>query len=157
MVGLLAYVAGTSINNAINLDRAPSLINATALPAAKFGNYLQAERAAAVVYLFQPTPANLAAYQAAIAATDQAKPAFVAAMTSQATTGTETADGAKAISTSSAASASSRPCARRSRRGPSARWTRSTDYSQGIAAPARAVPDPDQERDTNASWARPSG
>src|SRR5437588_786678 len=34
MVGLLAYVAGTTINNAINLDRAPNLINATALPTA---------------------------------------------------------------------------------------------------------------------------
>ena len=66
LVGLLAYVAGTSINNAISLDRAPNLVNATAVPAAKFGTYLQAERAAAVVYLFQPTAANLAAYEAAI-------------------------------------------------------------------------------------------
>ena len=34
LVGLLAYVAGTSINNAISLDRAPNLVNATAIPAA---------------------------------------------------------------------------------------------------------------------------
>ena len=72
LVGLLAYVAGTTINNAISLDRAPNLVNATAVPAAKFGTYLQAERAAAVVYLFQPTAANLAAYDAATAATDRA-------------------------------------------------------------------------------------
>ena len=98
LVGLLAYVAGTSINNAISLDRAPNLVNATAVPAAKFGTYLQAERAAAVVYLFQPTPANLAAYQAATAATDQAEPAFVAAMNSQGTTGTEDSSGAQAVS-----------------------------------------------------------
>ena len=66
MVGLLAYVAGTSINNAVNLDRAPDLINATSLPTADVHQYLQDERAAAVIYLFQPTPANLAAYDAAI-------------------------------------------------------------------------------------------
>jgi signal transduction histidine kinase len=98
LVGLLAYVAGTSINNAISLDRAPNLVNATAVPAAKFGTYLQAERAAAVVYLFQPTAANLAAYQAATAATDQAEPAFIAAMNSQGTTGTENSTGAQAVS-----------------------------------------------------------
>jgi signal transduction histidine kinase len=98
LVGLLAYVAGTSINNAISLDRAPNLVNATAVPAAKFGTYLQAERTAAVVYLFQPTAANLAAYQAATAATDQAEPAFVAAMNSQGTTGTENSAGAQAVS-----------------------------------------------------------
>ena len=97
MVGLLAYVVGTSVNNAISLDRAPNLVNATAIPAAKFGTYVQAERAAAVVYLFQPTAANLQAYQAAITATDRAKPAFTAAMTSAATVGTETASGTKAI------------------------------------------------------------
>ena len=98
LVGLLAYVAGTAINNAISLDRAPNLVNATAVPAAKFGTYLQAERAAAVVYLFQPTAANLAAYDAATAATDRAEPAFIAAMNSQGTTGTENSTGAKAVS-----------------------------------------------------------
>jgi signal transduction histidine kinase len=99
MVGLLGYVAGTSIEGAINLDRAPNLINATSLPAAQFGNYVQSERAAAVVYLFQPTPANLAAYAAAISATDRDEPAFKAAMTSPATVGSETAGEAKAIGT----------------------------------------------------------
>jgi signal transduction histidine kinase len=98
LVGLLAYVAGTTINNAISLDRAPNLVNATAVPAAKFGTFLQAERTAAVVYLFQPTPANLAAYQAATAATDKAEPAFISAMNSQGTTGTENSAGAKAVS-----------------------------------------------------------
>jgi hypothetical protein len=62
LVGLLAYVAGTSISNAISLDRAPNLVDATAIPAAQFGVVVQAERAAAVVYLFRPTAANLAAY-----------------------------------------------------------------------------------------------
>jgi signal transduction histidine kinase len=99
MVGLLAFLAGTTINNAISLDRAPNLVNATAVPAAQFGTYLQAERAAAVVYLFQPTAANLQAYDAAIAATDKAEPAFTAAMNSQATSGTESASGAKGVQT----------------------------------------------------------
>src|SRR5215471_698458 len=85
MVGLLAYVVTTTVSSAVSLDRAPNLVNATAVPAAKFGTYVENERAAAVVYLFRPTPANLQAYQTAIAATDKAKPPFVAAMTSDAT------------------------------------------------------------------------
>ena len=98
MVALLAYVAGTSVNNAINLDRAPNLINATSLPTAEFVKSVQNERAAAVVYLFQPTPANLAAYQAAVKATDADKPTFLAAMNSPGTKGSETPGEAKAIS-----------------------------------------------------------
>ena len=97
MVGLLGYVVTTTVNNAVSLDRAPNLVNATAVPAAKFGTFVEAERTAAVVYLFQPSPANLQAYQAAIAATDKAKPAFTAAMTSEATVKTETADAAKIV------------------------------------------------------------
>ena len=97
MVGLLGYVVTTTVNSAVSLDRAPNLVNATAVPAAKFGTFVAAERTAAVVYLFQPSPANLQAYQAAVAATDKAKPAFTAAMTSEATTKTETADTAKIV------------------------------------------------------------
>ena len=97
LVGLIGYGVTTAVTNAISLDRAPNLVNATAVPAVNFGNYLQAERTVAVVYLFRPTAASLQAYQAAIAATDKAKPAFMAAMTSEATVGTETASGAKTI------------------------------------------------------------
>jgi signal transduction histidine kinase len=97
LVGLLAYVAGTTINNAVSLDRAPNLVNATAVPAAQFGTFLQAERAAAVLYLFQPNAANLAAYEAATRATDKAEPAFLAAMHSQGTTGTENSAGTQAV------------------------------------------------------------
>ena len=71
MAGLLAYAVGTSVNNAISLDRVPNLINAAGIPAAKFGVFVETERAAAVVYLSKPTTANLAAYQAAITATEQ--------------------------------------------------------------------------------------
>src|SRR6516164_8279409 len=97
MVGLLAYVVGTSVNNAISLDRVPNLINASGIPAAKFGVFVESERAAAVVYLFDPTAANRTAYQAAIAATNKAEPAFTAAMTSPAVVGTESSGGAKQI------------------------------------------------------------
>ncbi len=97
LVGLLAYIAGTLVNNAVNLDRAPSLINATGIPAARFGTYVQAERAAAVAYLFRPTAANLQAYQAAVASTDAHEPAFKAAMTSAGTVSSETPAEATAI------------------------------------------------------------
>ena len=40
MAGMLAYAAGTSISNAINLDRVPNLINASGIPAAKFASGL---------------------------------------------------------------------------------------------------------------------
>ena len=99
MVGLLAYVAGSTVNNAINLDRAPNLINATSLPTANFVKLVQNERTAAVVYLFAPTPANLAAYQAAVKATDADKPAFLTAMNSPGTKSSESAGEAKAINT----------------------------------------------------------
>ena len=97
LVGLLAYIAGTLVNNAVNLDRAPSLINATGIPAARFGTYVQAERAAAVAYLFRPTAANLQAYQAAVASTNAHEPAFKAAMTSAGTVSSETSAEAAAI------------------------------------------------------------
>jgi signal transduction histidine kinase len=98
MFGLLAYVAVTSVSNAIDLDRAPSLINATSLPTAKFVGYLQTERAAAVVYLFEPNAANLRAYDTAIAGTDGDESAFVAAMNSRGTVSSETPSEYKAIS-----------------------------------------------------------
>src|SRR5215469_14819148 len=70
MLGLFGYVALTSVTNWINLDRAPSLIQATSVPMTYFMSTLQAERRAAFVYLSAPTATNKDAYQAAIAATD---------------------------------------------------------------------------------------
>jgi signal transduction histidine kinase len=99
MAGLLAYAVGISVTNAIDLDRVPNLINASGIPAAKFGLYVQSERTAAVVYLFAPTAGNLVAYQAAISATDKAEPAFTAAMTSHAVLGSESPSGAREIQT----------------------------------------------------------
>jgi signal transduction histidine kinase len=97
MAGLLAYAVGTSVNNAISVDRVPNLINAAGIPAAKFGVFVETERAAAVVYLSKPTTASLAAYQAAITATSKAEPAFTAAMTSPAVADSESPSGAKQI------------------------------------------------------------
>ncbi len=85
LIGLLAYVVTTSIHNVINLDRAPSLINATSVPTAEFVNYLQSERLAAVIYLFEPTQANLRSYQAAAAQTDANEQKFINQMNSSAT------------------------------------------------------------------------
>ncbi len=151
MAGLLAYVAGTSVRNAINLDRAPNLINATSLPTAAFTGYLQAERAAAVSYLFAPTPASLAAYQAAVAATRQHAPAFQAAMTSAATVGSETPAEASAIKaalanlsqlTSLRAAVTARAITP---------IVALTDYSQGIAAePALFLTEANSETDAGA-------
>jgi signal transduction histidine kinase len=68
MLGLFGYVAYTSYTNWRNLDRAPNLIRATAVPLTQFVSTLQAERRAAVVYLAQPTTANLTAFQDAVQA-----------------------------------------------------------------------------------------
>ncbi|MGD0608856.1 MAG: nitrate- and nitrite sensing domain-containing protein, partial [Streptosporangiaceae bacterium] len=134
MAGLLAYVAGTSVRNAINLDRAPNLINATSLPTAVFTSYLQDERAAAVSYLFAPTPANLAAYRTAVTATSQHTQAFRAAMTSPATVSSETPSEAAAINAALANLGKLGSI----RAAVTARAIRPivalTDYSQGIAA-----------------------
>ncbi|MBV9092928.1 MAG: sensor histidine kinase [Streptosporangiaceae bacterium] len=99
MVGLLAYVGATLADNASNLDRAADLIHATSVPTAGFVNNLQAERVAAVVYLFRPAPATLGAYQAAITATSAHEPALKAALESRATVSSETAAEAAAIRT----------------------------------------------------------
>ena len=118
------------------------------MPAAKFGSYLQTERAAAVVYLFEPSAANLAAYQAAISAHRQAKPAFAAAMTSHGHRRAARHRPGPRRSADPVGGLSQLPTLRGGvRRGPSPRWTRWALYSQGIAAERQSVPDPDQERD----------
>src|SRR5579859_644347 len=70
MLGLFGYVAYASVTNYQNLDRAPSLIQATSEPMSSFMDTLQAERRAAFVYLAAPTAANKSHYEAAITATD---------------------------------------------------------------------------------------
>ena len=86
VIGLYAFVLYTTVGDAINLDRAPSLINATSVPAATFDIYIQNERRASLVYLGAPDPANRAQLDAARAATARAYPTFHAKMTSGATT-----------------------------------------------------------------------
>ncbi len=89
MIGMLAYLVVTTVNNAVSMDRAPSLISGTAVPAANFISLLQDERRAAVVYLARPTAANDQAYDTAIAATDRGEQAFRQAMSSSATVSSE--------------------------------------------------------------------
>jgi signal transduction histidine kinase len=86
VIGLYAFVLYTTVGDAINLDRAPNLINATSVPAATFDVYIQNERRASLVYLAAPTAANRAQLDAVRAATMQALPTFQAKMTSGATT-----------------------------------------------------------------------
>src|SRR6516162_1355030 len=97
MLCLFGYVAYTSVTSWLNLDRAPSLIRATSIPITTFVNVLQAERRAAVVYLSQPSAANLSAYQNAILATKNGELPFQAAVTSPETRSHATADETAAI------------------------------------------------------------
>ena len=98
MMGMLAYLVVATVNNAVNMDRAPGLISGTAVPAATFVSLLQDERRAAVVYLARPTAANDQTYDAAIAATDRGEQAFRQAMSSSATVGSEGGTEAQEIS-----------------------------------------------------------
>jgi Nitrate and nitrite sensing/Histidine kinase-, DNA gyrase B-, and HSP90-like ATPase len=98
MLGLFGYVAYTSINNWLNLDRAPNLIRATSVPLTNFVSLLQAERRAAVVYLSQPSAANLDAYQTAITTTKNGELPLDAALSSAGTRNSTTASETAAIS-----------------------------------------------------------
>jgi Nitrate and nitrite sensing/HAMP domain len=98
MIGMLAYVVAVTVNNAVDMDRAPDLISGTAVPAAKFVDLLQDERRAAVVYLSRPTLATGRLYDAAITVTTRGEAAFKQAMSSSATTGSEAGAEAQAIS-----------------------------------------------------------
>src|ERR1700761_2986646 len=86
VLGLYGFVLYTTVGDAINLDRAPNLINATSVPAAQFDLNIQNERRASMVYLAAPTAANKAQLAAAQNATTQAFPSFQAKMTGAATT-----------------------------------------------------------------------
>ena len=97
MLGLFGYVAYTSVTNWLNLDRAPSLIQATSIPITNFTDLLQAERRAAIVYESQPSGANLAAYQKTITASKNGLASFEAVVNSPATTHNATASETAAL------------------------------------------------------------
>jgi Nitrate and nitrite sensing/HAMP domain len=90
VIGLYGFVLYTTVGDAINLDRAPALINATSVPAAQFNINIQNERKASMVYLAAPTAANRAQLQAAQNTTTAAFPAFQAKMNGSATTNAAT-------------------------------------------------------------------
>jgi len=97
IIGLYAFVLCTTVGDAVNLDRAPNLINATSVPAAQFDVFIQTERRASMMYLAAPTRSNRAQLDAARAATAQAFPAFRSQMTSAATTQSATTGETDAI------------------------------------------------------------
>jgi signal transduction histidine kinase len=80
LIGLFSDVAYTSITGFLNLNRAPALINATAVPLTNFMTLLQAERRAAVVYTSAPTTDTRAEYESAVTATRQGVPALETAL-----------------------------------------------------------------------------
>ena len=90
MLGLFGYVAYTSTTTYQNLDRAPNLIDATAEPLTSFVNLLQVERRAAVVYLSDPSAANLDAYRTASTTTARGQLEVSAALNSAGTKGSST-------------------------------------------------------------------
>ena len=102
MLGLFGYVAYTSVTNWLNLDRAPNLIQATSEPLTNFVNVLQAERRAAVVYLSQPSNANLSSYQSAISASKNGAEQLSVALNSPGTKSSSTAEETAAITTMTA-------------------------------------------------------
>ena len=74
VIGLYAFILYTTVGDAINLDRAPNLINAISIPAANFDLNIQNERRASLIYLAAPTHVNRAQLTAAQAATTRDVP-----------------------------------------------------------------------------------
>ena len=97
MLGLFGYVAYTSVTNWLNLDRAPTLIQETSEPLTNFVNLVQLERRAAVVYLSQPSAANLSGFQSAVSVTTKGEQQVEAALTSPATKSASTPEETAAI------------------------------------------------------------
>ncbi|HEX6450891.1 MAG TPA: nitrate- and nitrite sensing domain-containing protein, partial [Trebonia sp.] len=97
MLGLFGYVAYTSITNYVNLDRAPTLTEATAVRSTVFVKLLQAERRAAVVYLSDPTPSAFSQYMSSVAATKSGAGTFEQAMNAPAVVQAEDAQEAAAL------------------------------------------------------------
>jgi signal transduction histidine kinase len=80
MLGLFGYVAYTTITNYVNLDRAPTLTEATAVRSTIFVKLLQAERRAALVYLSNPNSSTRSQYTSSVAATKSGAASFEQAM-----------------------------------------------------------------------------
>jgi signal transduction histidine kinase len=85
MLGLFGYAAYTSVTKWLNLDRAPSLIQATVEPLSNFVSMLQAERRAAVVYLSRPSAASLTIFENAVTTTKGSAQTLSVALNSPAT------------------------------------------------------------------------
>src|SRR3984957_2124727 len=99
MLGLFGYVTYTSVTTFQNLDRAPSLIEATSEPLTNFVNVLQAERRAAAVYLSRPGAANLGTFNAAVSASKSGAEQLEVALNSSGTKSSSTPAEDAAIAT----------------------------------------------------------
>jgi signal transduction histidine kinase len=97
MLSLFAYTAYTSVTNFVDLDRAPGLVSATSIPLLAFGNLLQTERTAAVIYLSHPDGQSLAQYENTVAASKTGTQVFDTAMNSPGTISTADAQELAAI------------------------------------------------------------
>src|ERR1700733_2180392 len=97
MLGLFGYVAYTSVTNWMNLDRAPSLIEATSEPLTNFVNVLQAERGAAGGCLSQPSGGHRSGSQSAVTATKNGAAQLAVAVNSPGTRNSSTPEETTAI------------------------------------------------------------
>jgi signal transduction histidine kinase len=97
MLGLFGYVAYTTVTNYVNLDRAPTLTEATAVRSTVFFKFLQAERRAAMVYLSNPTPSTFSQYTSSVATTKSQAASFEQAMNAPAVKQAEDAQEAAAL------------------------------------------------------------
>ncbi|HEY6276791.1 MAG TPA: nitrate- and nitrite sensing domain-containing protein [Streptosporangiaceae bacterium] len=85
LLGLYSFAATVTLGDAINLARSNTVKNATGEPTGLFLAQLEAERLLAVVYLADPTAANLASLQSQEAGTAAAAASLHQALTSGAT------------------------------------------------------------------------
>jgi signal transduction histidine kinase len=85
LVGLYAFATSITATDAINLARSSTAKNATGEPTGAFVAQLDTERLLAIIYLSDPTGANLAKLQLQEAKTSQVSAALRAALTSPAT------------------------------------------------------------------------
>jgi signal transduction histidine kinase len=97
LIGLYVFAASITVGDAVDRARASALKNDTGLPAGAFEGQADAERRVAVIYLAAPSAQSLAALDAQEAKTDQALSAMRAALTSNATMGSASADEKRSI------------------------------------------------------------
>jgi signal transduction histidine kinase len=87
LIGLYAFAVSITARDAINLARSKTVKNTIGLPTGRLEAQIDAERLLAVVYLANPSQQSLAALTGQELATNKARSAFAAAVSSAAATG----------------------------------------------------------------------